>query len=190
MASNAWAYGSSVTATGAAIVVANPHSFWQPHWLSMHEIHLTIPGMIDVFGADFLGLPVPVVGFTSNVAWSIEAPSTVTYHLLLALKIKAGPGPPISLMAILKRSNSGQLNCLFAAMTVRSRLKHSAFRILAGDRFTGSMRLPDGWPAGTRLLMRMKAMRRALIRCWQRPSHPTSKSLHWRSQSTVVLPVI
>jgi len=93
MASNAWAYGSSVTATGAAIVVANPHSFWQPHWLSMHEIHLTIPGMIDVFGADFLGLPVPVVGFTNNVAWSIEAPSTVTYHLLLALKIKAGLRP-------------------------------------------------------------------------------------------------
>lgn len=93
MASNAWVYGSSVTATGAAIVVANPHSFWQPHWLSMHEIHLTIPGMIDVFGADFLGLPVPVVGFTRNVAWSIEAPSTVTYHLLLALKIKAGLKP-------------------------------------------------------------------------------------------------
>jgi acyl-homoserine-lactone acylase len=93
MASNAWAYGSNVTSTGAAIVVANPHSFWLPHWLNMHEIHLTIPGMIDVFGADFLGLPVPVVGFTNNVAWSIEAPSTVTYHLLLALKIKAGLRP-------------------------------------------------------------------------------------------------
>ena len=95
MASNAWAYGSGVTSTGAAIVVANPHSFWQPHWLSMHEIHLTISGVIDVFGADFLGLPVPVVGFTNNVAWSIEAPSTVTYHLLLALKIRAGLRPSI-----------------------------------------------------------------------------------------------
>ena len=93
MASNAWAYGSNVTNSGAAIVVANPHSFWQPHWLSMHEIQLTIPGVLDVYGADFLGLPVPVVGFTKNVAWSIEAPSTVTYHLLLALKIKPGLRP-------------------------------------------------------------------------------------------------
>jgi acyl-homoserine-lactone acylase len=93
MASNAWAYGSNVTTTHAAIVVANPHSFWQPHWLSMHEVQLTIPGKLDVYGADFLGLPVPVVGFTKNIAWSIEAPSTVTYHLLLALKIKPGLRP-------------------------------------------------------------------------------------------------
>ena len=93
MASNAWAYGSNVTITGAAIVVANPHSFWQAHWLNMHEIQLTIPGVVDVYGADFLGLPVAVVGFTKDIAWSIEAPSTVTYHLLLALKIKPGLRP-------------------------------------------------------------------------------------------------
>jgi acyl-homoserine-lactone acylase len=103
MASNAWAYGSNVTTTGAAIVIANPHSFWQPHWLSMHEIQLTIPGRIDVYGADFLGLPVSVVGFTNNVAWSIEAPSTVTYHLLLALKIKPGIRPFYEVDGALRR---------------------------------------------------------------------------------------
>ena len=93
MVSNAWAYGSDATDTGAAIVVSNPHSFWQPHWLHMHEMHLTIPGVLDVMGADFLGLPVPVTGFTHDVAWSIEAPLTVTYHVLLALNVKEGPRP-------------------------------------------------------------------------------------------------
>ena len=190
MASNAWVYGSDVTATGAAIVVANPHSFWQPHWLSMHEVHLTIPGMIDVYGADYLGLPLPVVGFTNNVAWSIEAPSTVTYHLLLALKIKAGLYPPTRLMAVLERSYSNRLNCPFAAMTARSPMKHSVFRILAGDRFTDSMRPPGAWQAGTRLPMRMKAMRRALTSSWRWPSRPTSKSLHGPSRCTGVLRVI
>jgi len=115
MASNAWAYGSNVTTTGAAIVVANPHSFWQPHWLSMHEIQLTIPGAIDVYGADFLGLPVPVVGFTNDVAWSIEAPSTVTYHLLLALKIKHGHGPSYEVDGTLRR---------FAIRPVELRVRH------------------------------------------------------------------
>src|SRR5258708_25326855 len=79
--------------TGAGIVGGNQDSVWEAEWLNMHEIQLTIPGVVDVYGADFLGLPVAVVGFTKDIAWSIEAPSTVTYHLLLALKIKRGLRP-------------------------------------------------------------------------------------------------
>ncbi|GAA0518627.1 penicillin acylase family protein [Pigmentiphaga sp. GD03639] len=93
MASNTWAYGADATGTGAAIVVANPHTYWQDHWLLMHQMHLTIPGELDVMGADFLGVPLPLSGFNDSVAWSIEAPSTVTYGLPLRLDLRAGATP-------------------------------------------------------------------------------------------------
>lgn len=91
--SNAWAYGGDVTRTGSSIVVANPHTVWRGHWLSLHQLHLTIPGEIDAAGADFLGLPMPVIGFNRDVAWSIEAPVTVTYFVLQALKVDEGKDP-------------------------------------------------------------------------------------------------
>jgi acyl-homoserine-lactone acylase len=94
-ASNAWAFGAEATGTGSAIVVANPHAYWQDHWLLMHQVHLRIPGEIDVMGADFIGLPLPLAGFTRDIAWSIEAPSTVTYPLLVALEMKAGAEPAV-----------------------------------------------------------------------------------------------
>ena len=93
MASNAWAYGAEATGTNTSIMVANPHTLWQDHWLLMHQMHLTIPGEIDVMGADFLGLPLPLSGFTRHLAWSIEAPSTVTYPLLVALDVTPGAKP-------------------------------------------------------------------------------------------------
>lgn len=91
--SNAWAYGADVTRTGSAIVMGNPHTFWRDNWLNMHQLHLTIPGEIDVAGADFAGLPLPVVGFNNDVAWSMEAPSTVTYYILQKLQVETGPQP-------------------------------------------------------------------------------------------------
>jgi acyl-homoserine-lactone acylase len=91
--SNVWAYGGDVTRTGGAIVLANPHTFWQDSWLSMHQLHLTIPGKLDVAGADFTGLPLPVVGFNADLAWSLEAPSTVSYFVLQKMQVQAGARP-------------------------------------------------------------------------------------------------
>lgn len=93
LGSNAWAYGADVTRNRGAIVIANPHSFWRGHWLSMHQMHLRIPGEIDVAGADFVGLPLPVAGFNRDVAWTLEAPSTVTYFVLQRLAVQEGATP-------------------------------------------------------------------------------------------------
>lgn len=93
LGSNAWAYGAEVTGNGSAIVVANPHTVWRGHWLSVHQLHLTIPGELDVAGADFLGLPLPLMGFNRDVAWTLEAPVTVTYYVLQALKVEEGEHP-------------------------------------------------------------------------------------------------
>ncbi|MCZ8218867.1 MAG: penicillin acylase family protein [Acidovorax sp.] len=94
-ASNAWAFGANATGTGSAIMVANPHTNWQNHWLLMHQVHLTIPGKLDVMGADFIGLPVPLTGFTRDIAWSMEAPSSVTYPLAVAVNLQTGAQPAV-----------------------------------------------------------------------------------------------
>lgn len=91
--SNSWAYGADAAGTSGAIVMANPHTFWHGNWLSMHQLHLTIPGQLDVAGADFAGLPLPVVGFNNDVAWSIEAPMTVTYYVLQKMQIDLAGQP-------------------------------------------------------------------------------------------------
>ncbi len=81
--SNAWAYGGDASSVDSAILMANPHTSWNGNdWLLMHQMHLTIPGVIDVAGADFVGIPMPVTGFNSHVAWTLEAPLTVKFYLL------------------------------------------------------------------------------------------------------------
>lgn len=94
-ASNSWAFGAQATGTGSSIMVANPHTNWQNHWLLMHQVHLTIPGQLDVMGADFIGLPLPLAGFTRDIAWSMEAPSTVTYPLAVAVELRTQGQPAL-----------------------------------------------------------------------------------------------
>lgn len=92
LGSNSWAYGSRATATGSGLMVANPHSTWRG-WLRMHVGHFVIPGKLDVFGADFLGWPLPLAGFNRDVAWSIQAPSTVTFFALYKLDVSGDETP-------------------------------------------------------------------------------------------------
>jgi acyl-homoserine-lactone acylase len=68
--SNAWAIGAERTETGAGgILLANPHFPWEGE-LRFAEVHLTVPGEIDIYGAQLSGLPGVGIGFTAGVAWS------------------------------------------------------------------------------------------------------------------------
>ena len=70
LGSNAWGIGSERTEAGAgAILVANPHFPWEGE-LRFAETHLTVPGEIDIYGAQLTGLPGIGIGFTEGVAWS------------------------------------------------------------------------------------------------------------------------
>lgn len=150
--SNAWAFGSDVTGTGAAIVVANPHTSWAPSWQRMHQLHLTIPGEIDVAGADFAGLPLPVAGFTRDVAWSIKSPLGVRYHVLLALDVRGGRRPVFMVDGRARpiEARTVRIAVLDAAGVVRSR----AFRIPYSElgplyRLSAEAGRPAGWYAVT-----------------------------------------
>ncbi len=68
-ASNNWAVAPSRSANGHALLAGDPHldltlpSIW-------YEVHLVVPGVLDVYGVTIPGLPSVVIGFNRDVAWT------------------------------------------------------------------------------------------------------------------------
>lgn len=69
-ASNNWAVAPSRSRSGHALLAGDPHleltlpSIW-------YEVHLVVPGRLDVYGVTIPGSPGVVIGFTRDVAWSL-----------------------------------------------------------------------------------------------------------------------
>jgi acyl-homoserine-lactone acylase len=67
--SNAWAFGRDTTADGRGLLLGNPHFPWvgtNRFW----QMHLTVPGQLDVMGASLGQTAVVQIGFNKDVAWS------------------------------------------------------------------------------------------------------------------------
>lgn len=85
MGSNAWALASERTENGQGILLANPHYPWYGiarFW----EKHLTIPGVLDVYGVGLIGAPGVTLGFNDAIGWShtvSNSKRTVIYQLSL-----------------------------------------------------------------------------------------------------------
>jgi acyl-homoserine-lactone acylase len=70
LASNGWAIGRDRVAGGeGGLLLANPHFPWEGE-LRFSEVHLTVPGEFDVYGANLLGVPGVGIGFTEGMAWT------------------------------------------------------------------------------------------------------------------------
>jgi acyl-homoserine-lactone acylase len=69
LGSNAFGVGRDGANGERALVLGNPHFPWQgsERW---YELHLTIPGKLDVIGAALQGVPAVNIGFNRGVAWS------------------------------------------------------------------------------------------------------------------------
>jgi len=67
--SNNWAVSPKRSASGFALLAGDPHlelslpSIW-------YEVHLVIPGKLDVYGVTIPGAPGIVIGFNRKVAWT------------------------------------------------------------------------------------------------------------------------
>ena len=69
LGSNNWAVSPRRTAGGHALLAGDPHleltlpSIW-------YEVHLVVPGALDVYGVTIPGAPGVIIGFTRDIAWS------------------------------------------------------------------------------------------------------------------------
>lgn len=68
LGSNGYAFGSEATG-GPGMLLGNPHFSWSgPERFS--QLHITVPGEYDVMGAALLGVPLVLIGFNEDVAWT------------------------------------------------------------------------------------------------------------------------
>jgi acyl-homoserine-lactone acylase len=67
--SNAWAFGAETSANGRGVLVGNPHFPWTGP-SRFYQMHVTIPGVVDVMGAAISGAPLPTIGFNKDMAWT------------------------------------------------------------------------------------------------------------------------
>ncbi|MCS0614585.1 acylase [Massilia kyonggiensis] len=84
-ASNAIALGKDATSTGQGMLLGQPHLPWSDG-MRFYQLHLTIPGKLDVMGASLLGLPVVQIGFTQDYAWT-HTTDTAAHYTLYALQL-------------------------------------------------------------------------------------------------------
>ncbi|MFN7607599.1 MAG: penicillin acylase family protein, partial [Hyphomonadaceae bacterium] len=69
LGSNGWAFGAETTANGRGLIVGNPHFPWSGP-SRFYQLHITIPGVVDVMGATLAGSPLPTIGFNKDIAWT------------------------------------------------------------------------------------------------------------------------
>lgn len=67
--SNAWAIAPSRSASGNAMLLANPHLPWETSQLTYYEAHLNAPGIM-IYGATQVGLPVLRFAFTRELGFT------------------------------------------------------------------------------------------------------------------------
>ncbi|WP_395658398.1 penicillin acylase family protein [Nocardioides sp.] len=67
--SNATAVGGNDTTTGRGMILGNPHFPWLGRY-RFTQMHLTVPGKLDVAGGALTGFPAINIGFNKDVAWS------------------------------------------------------------------------------------------------------------------------
>ncbi len=83
--SNGWALGGGRVEGDVGALWSNTHfpSFGEKQW---YEMHLTVPGELDVYGASLMGVPLVNLGFNAHLAWTHTvsyAPRFVAYGLTL-----------------------------------------------------------------------------------------------------------
>lgn len=86
--SNAWAFGRETTANGSGLLLGNPHFPWagtNRFW----QLHVTVPGQLDVMGASLGQTAIVQIGFNKDVAWShtVSTGKRFTLH-----ELKLAPG--------------------------------------------------------------------------------------------------
>ncbi|SCX57902.1 penicillin acylase family protein [Variovorax sp. EL159] len=86
--SNMIGFGTAATGDASPLLFGNPHWYWRgPD--RFYQAQLTIPGQLNISGTSFLGIPVMLIGFNDNIAWS-HTVSTAKRFGVYELTLAAG----------------------------------------------------------------------------------------------------
>ncbi|WP_193615664.1 penicillin acylase family protein [Massilia sp. YMA4] len=126
-ASNAVAVGAEASAHGGGLLLGQPHLPWD-ETQRFYQLHLTIPGKLDVMGATLPGLPVVAIGFTPQFAWT-HTTDTAAHATVYALKLD--PADPTRYLVdgqsrpLLRRTISVPVKLADSSLGTRSRTLYS-----------------------------------------------------------------
>lgn len=90
--SNAYGLGAEATDNGRGLVLGNPHFPWSGSE-RLYQVHLQVPGKINVEGASLYGVPLVLIGWTEGLAWSH---TVATAWRFTPFKLTLPPGDPYS----------------------------------------------------------------------------------------------
>ncbi|SHH73599.1 penicillin acylase family protein [Massilia sp. CF038] len=106
LGSNGIAIGRDLSATGAGLLLGNPHYPWTSTD-RFYQAHLTVPGRYDAMGVVLGGIPMVVIGFNKDIAWTHTVTKAVhftTFKLTLDTRDPTGTtylydGQPVKMSA-------------------------------------------------------------------------------------------
>lgn len=87
LGSNAIGIGKELSASGRGMLLGNPHYPWTSTD-RFYQAHLTVPGRYDAMGVVLGGIPIVVIGFNKDVAWSHTVTTAVHFT---TFKLKLDP---------------------------------------------------------------------------------------------------
>ena len=78
LGSNAVAIGRDLSVNGRGLLLGNPHYPWTSTD-RFYQAHLTVPGRYDAMGVVLGGIPMVVIGFNQDIAWSHTVTTAVHF---------------------------------------------------------------------------------------------------------------
>ncbi|MGW6912968.1 penicillin acylase family protein [Kitasatospora sp. NPDC054939] len=147
LGSNGWALGRDATRNGTGMLLANPHLRWLGSE-RFYQVHLTIPGVLDVAGAGLYGTPLVEIGHNRGLAWT----HTTSYADHASLyRLRLVPGDPL---AYLVDGRAERMTSQTVPVTVRAAdgTLSTVERTLHTTRY-GPV-LAGGWTAGQAYALR------------------------------------
>ncbi|WP_050412627.1 penicillin acylase family protein [Massilia sp. NR 4-1] len=90
LASNGLAIGRDASLSGHGLLLANPHYPWTSTD-RFYQLHLTLPGVYDVMGVSLGGLPIVVIGFNKDVAWTHTVTKAIHFT---TFRLRLDPADP------------------------------------------------------------------------------------------------
>lgn len=153
--SNVLAFGQAAAGErGASVLFGNPHWYWGgPD--RFYQAHLTLPGKMDVAGVSFLGIPMIMIGFNNDVAWSHTVSAARRFGLF---DLTLDPADPTRYL-VDGRSESMEAQALAVAVRRPDGTVELVQRTLYRTRFgpvvdLGARNAALGWSARKALAMR------------------------------------